>query len=214
MIYDIKYKDVIGNDLTIQQLKNCKEYLKVFYIQEKEHKEEVYYRGDLMGVNHYNHENKEHQDIIKSYQLNKEQWINIVEYELFLDYKLERKYHYRIEGNLTGIDLALIAPNNDIIGHGYKEADGKYDYSQTKKYYWDRAINTERELFDCTYREDTGTLLELYWNNFHIDEDGQESFALLNTEEDIQQLRTLTGMTEALATYYMHADIVPAFDSE
>jgi hypothetical protein len=58
-----------------------------------------------------------------------------------------------------------------------------YDYDWVRKYYCDRSVNPDKELFECTY-DDTGNLLELYWNNEDIDPHGQESFALWNEPND------------------------------
>lgn len=137
-------------------------------------------------------------------------WINVLENEIFNQFKLERKFGYDLDGRLSGIAISFYNQEEELIAHGYKDQNGDYEFDRTYKYYWDTSINPNRELFECTY-DDNGKLFELYWNNFHIDDDGQESFVLLNTSENIQELMNLTGMSQELAKYYMSSEIIPNF---
>jgi hypothetical protein len=130
---------------------------------------------------------------------------------MYSGYELKQQFSYDLAGVLTGTILELFDSNQKLVAHGYKDANGDYEYDRTRKYYWDSNINSEEELLECTYYENSGLLWELNWNNFHIDKDGQESLVLLNTPADIQELRDLTGMSQDLADYYMSSEIIPSF---
>lgn len=162
-------------------------------------------------MNFYSYDGVNHQSIIEDNQELGYKWIRIKEFELFSNFKLERDFAYDGKGILHGLNLALYDPNGECIGHGHKDSTGKNEYDGVRKYYSDRTINSEYDLFECTYHEDSGLLWELYWFNFHIDPDGQESFVLWDNANDRQKLKELTGMSDDMVDYYMSSEIVPTF---
>ncbi|HEX8561774.1 MAG TPA: hypothetical protein VF676_02230 [Flavobacterium sp.] len=207
-----KFKNDYGQFVTEQQVGNLESYYRSFFDDNNNLvKDEVYFNGELMGLRYYNNNNENHQTIVTNNTGLGYSWFNIVEYQMFGSYRLERVFEYEMNGTQGGTALSLHNPDAELIAYGHKDQAGVYDFEITRKFYYDRAINPERELFECTYHETTGNLLQLYWNNYHIDEDGQESFVLLNTPSDIQTLINLTGMSQELAEYYMDSDVVPNF---
>lgn len=208
---EIQYKNSQGTIITAQQAREIEDYFKSYYNGVTLLKEEEFYQNKLMGLLYYNNKNENHLTIVNDNSSSSYKWITIIEYEYFNGYKLEKQFGYKLNGTFTGIDLSLYNVNGELIAHGYKNADGNYDYERSRKYYWDRNVNSDDELLECTYYENNGLLRQLYWNNFHIDEDGQESFVLLNTPEDIQKLIDLTGISPELAEYYMSSEITPTW---
>ena len=208
---EIKYKNKDRVLILQQQAVEEAEYYKSFYRYDTLVKEERYFNNKLMGLIYYNNDRINHKAIISDNLSLGYNWIRIVEYQLFGDYKLEKAFGYGLNGALKGTDFALFDANLELIAHGYKDANGNYEYDRTRKYFWNRNINPDNELFECTYYEDTGELWELYWSNEHIDNTGQESFVLFNTPEDVQKLISLTGISQELAEYYMSSEIIPAW---
>ncbi len=206
---EIKYKNSFDNFITVQQTGLLDEYKKAYYDSNQLVKEELFYQGNLVGLNYINNNAETHATIVNN---NIQQYGGVViyEFEMFGPYKLEKCFSYNQNGYI-GNDLALYDPNGDVIAHGFKDENGVYDYDRTRKYYFDRAISPDRELFECTYNMNTGDLLELYWNNYYIDPDEQESFSLLDTPADRLELISLTGMSSDLADYYMTAEVIPNF---
>ncbi len=183
---------------------------KVFFENDKVTKEEYFFEGQLMGAHLYNI-SEEHQAIIENQQSFGYKWINIVETILYKNnYKLFTRKNYEMDGTFTGTNLHLENELGQTVAYGYKNSNGDYEYDRVRKYYYDNKINPDDELFECAFK-DNGDLWELYWNNFHIDDDGQESFVLLHNASDFQRLRDLTGMSEELARYYMNSEIKPDF---
>lgn len=208
---NIKYKDKQGNFITENQINQVNQYSKAYFDNNILIKEERYYEGKLMGLCYYNI-NIDHQVIINDNNNSLYKWISIIETEDFNGgYKLKKRFGYSPTGILNGINLELYDNNGELIAFGYSDANGNLEYDRSKKYYWDRNLSPKDEMFECTYREDTGELFELYWNNYYLSNDGQESFALHNTPEDIKTLMTLTGMSQQLAEYYMSPEIIPNF---
>lgn len=208
----IKYKSENGNIITNQQLQNVEAYYKSFEESGVVFKEEFYSRGELMGLIVYNHNFDEHQTIINSNLSTGYKWFAITE---FLDYssgfKLEKNFFYNTDGVFEGNNLALFNPQGKLIAHGSKDENGNYDYYRTRKFYFDSSINnSDEELFECTYK-DNGELWELYWNNNHINDLGQDSIVLWDTPEDRQILIDLSGMSNELVDYYMSSEIEPNF---
>lgn len=206
----IKYKNSQNNFISAQDAFELGNYCKVFSENDMVIKEEYFFEGQLMGAHLYNI-SETHQTIIKDQQSFGYKWINIVETILYKNnYKLFTRKNYEIDGTFTGTNLHLENALGQTVAYGYKNSNGDYEYDGIRKYYYDSKINPEDELFECTFK-DNGDLWELYWNNFHIDDDGQESFVLLNNASDFQRLRDLTGMSEELARYYMNSEIKPDF---
>ncbi len=209
---NIKYKNYSRQFVTEQQIQNIDRYYKSFFDANNVLiKEELYSEKKLMALIYYNSNNENHQTIISNNSSVGYTWVNIIEYKFFSEYKLEKVFEYDIDGTEGGIALNLYDLNSELISYGHKDVNGIYDYSITHKLYYDRNINPERELFVCTYQKNTGALLELYWNNYHIDSDGHEAIVLFNTPADIQTLITLTGMSQQVAEYYMISEIIPNF---
>jgi hypothetical protein len=206
---DIKYKNSYGDFIMLNKALQIDEYRKAYYDNNQLLKEELFYQGNIVGLHYINFKNEDHQVIVRN-AIEEYGGVVIIEYQMFGLYKLEKSFSYNKNGYI-GNDLALFGPQGDVIAHGFKDENDKYEYDRTRKYYYNRAINPERELFECTYDPNTGALLEIYWNNSHVDSDGQESFSLLNTPADHLELIDLTGMSIDLVNYYMSSEIVPNF---
>lgn len=207
----IEYQSKNGKTLSLEEALSSGDYLKVYFENGRTSKAESYYENALKGLYFYNYDGLDHLSIIKANQEANYLWINIKEFEMFSDFKLERQYNYDAKGVFFGTNLQLFDPKGELIAYGAKDEAGQYDYSLCRKFYWDRAVNPDYELFECTYYEDSGLLWELDWFNYHIDPDGQESFVLLNTAEDRLKLQELTGLSNELIAYYMSSEIVPTF---
>lgn len=203
---EIIYRNALEKPITEQEALLLGEYTKSYSENGITLQRECFYDGAVTSLTFMNHTEEAHEAIMNRYSA-LYGIIDIVECDRFGDYRLETGYRY--DPGFCGSSLALYNPDGELIAHGWKNADGAYEYDMTRKYYYDRAVNPDCELFECTFHEHTAQLLRLYWNNYHIDDDGQDSFVLLNTPEDIQQLIDLTGMPRPLAEYYMIAEIVP-----
>lgn len=204
----IKYKNEQGNNITEQQIPYVKRYLKEYYIDSNLVKQEKFSNGELKGLIFYNSGNENHLTIINN-NLNDHKWIYIIEYSMYSGYKLEKTFCYNSDGIFIGTDLGLFDLEGNLIAKGYKNENNVYEYDTIEKYYWDRTVNPERELFDINYKENNGDFDELYWNNYHIDDDGQESISLGNDATDRATLISMTGMSPDLVDYYMSHDIIP-----
>ena len=206
----IEYKNSKGELITEEQSINTDTFNKCYFKNDEVQKIERYFERELMGVSVYNTE-LNHDTIIQNNQIKGYKWIKIIETtEYENNYKLFINYNYSLNGLFNGQNIHLEDHNSEIVAHGNKDSEGNYDYDLTRKLFFDRDINPERELFECTYKEN-GKLWELYWNNLHIDDNGQESFVLLNNQEDIKKLIELTGISKELAEYYMSSEIIPDF---
>jgi len=84
-------------------------------------------------------------------------------------------------------------------------------YERTIKWYYDREINPDRELFTVRFDGD-GELIQIYFNNYHHHPDGQESIVFDASVEDLLELRNLTGISENLANYYTQVRVTPMTD--
>lgn len=209
---EIKFRNDYGSFVSESQKNVLDKYYVSYYDNNLLIKEESFYKGELMGLYVYNLNNQSHVNILTNYGTASYKWINIVEYQIYNGgFKLERTFGYDLDGTLDVTQLSLYDSNSELIAHSILDAAGNPKYENTRKYYFDRDVNPNDALFWCTYREDTGVLIELYWNNYHLDDTGQESFALLNTPDDIQQLISLTGMSQQLAEYYMSPNVIPNF---
>lgn len=207
----ISYKNKYGSIITEQQTVNLSTYLKCYSNSNGViEKEEKYSSGELMGLRFNNYQNENHQVIVSNNNSNNYKWISILENEIHSGFRLEKGFVYAPDGSFKRTHLALYDLQEEVIAHGTKDENGDYDYDWVRKYYFDRSVNPDKELFECTY-DDNGNLLELYWNNEGIDPHGQESFALWNKPNDQQELINLTGMSQQLVDYYMVADIIPDF---
>ena len=207
----LKYRFDNGEFLSPAEAERVGDFLKCHYKNEELIKEERFYKNELKGLNFYVQDNMDHQSIIQKHGSPKYKWYRLLAFEWFGKYKLEKVFAYEDAAQLSGINLSLYDPNGECIAYGSQDAKGQYDYAGIRKYYWDRSINPGYELFECSYYEDSGLLLELEWFNFHIDPQGQESFVLLDEPADREKLKELTGMSDDLIDYYMSPEIVPSF---
>lgn len=208
----IKYKTENGNFLTLQQLQNVDAYYKTFEEFGVITKEEFYSRGQLLGLIIYNSTLQNHQTLIANNLTMGYNWFAITEYINYASgYKLEKNFFYDKNGIFEGSNLILFNTENKLVARGSKDENGNYDYYRTRKFYFDSSINnSDEELFECTYK-DNGDLWELYWNNNHINDLGQDSIVLWDTPEDRQILIDLSGMSNELVDYYMSSEIEPNF---
>ncbi|KGO94797.1 hypothetical protein [Flavobacterium subsaxonicum] len=206
---DIIFKDKGKNIISEEHAIGINEYYKAFYKNDVLILEEYYYNTRLAGMDYYNFDNQDHKSILDTY-LQDYKDVGIVEYTPYTNgYKLTTTFGYNEDG-LYVTNLDLYNPEGELIGH-QSLYDGVPDYYHTRKYYYNREENPEKYLFECTYREETGELWELDWNNEHINNSGQDSFVLTNTPKDIEALLALTGMSRELADYYMNSNVVPDF---
>ena len=209
----IKYKNFYGQIISEQQIANLDEYYKAYYDNNLLLKEEYYYEGVFVRLHYYNTNSESHQDIINN-NLNpsSDYSLVIIEKEVVATtLQLRKKYLYDSSGVAVGRTNQLFDPNGDEIGFEFIDTSGVPDYYRTRKYYWDRSVNPNKELLECRFDETTGGLIEIEVNNEHMDYSGQESIVLLNTAADKQTLMDLTGMSQDLADYYMVSAVIPTF---
>lgn len=203
--FDLNYR--ISNELAEQM--GC--YEKVFLDDnDRIIKKEFHDEGVLKKLYHYNYKNEDHRLIIDRYRGTFTVSITIKEFSRYEDLLFEKLFIYGDNGDFVGTLLLLYDEQKTVIASGYKDENGRYEYDTCHKYYYDRALNPDDYIFECTFNEN-GELLELYWNNRHIDDTEQESFVLFNTPEDKATLIKLTSMAEAMIEYYMQPEVDPFF---
>ena len=212
---DIIYKNIDEEVVTFQQLSALRYYYKAYIDNNVLQKEEFFVKQELNGLKYYNNSSDVHQTIINdNLPANGEyNWLSIIERETVsgTSYILDKVYTYDRLGNYTGRENILSDVNGDEMGYECIDKNGVTLYHLTRKEYWDRSINPDRELFECTFAESTGNLEYLYYNNEHIDEDEHESIFLVNNATDKQTLMNLAGISQDLADYYMVAAVIPTF---
>jgi hypothetical protein len=107
----------------------------------------------------------------------------------------------------------LFDANYDCIAHEWISdlISGTPDYHSTVKYFYDRSISPDYILFKCFYDDEDGKFNSIYYNNYHIDDDGHESMRFSDDPEEIQELRALTGISQQLMDYYLSPRVIPNF---
>lgn len=210
---NITYKNVFDELIHENQTPQLKDYYKVYNVNDQVKQMEKFYEGKLQALIYYKDVNESHQQIMNDlFTLGK--FISIIEKEAKSGgYILEKEFHYNGEGVLSSRSNLLYDVNRDLIAEEWitNLATGIPDYDKTKKFFYDRNVNPDEYLFDCRYDEMSGKLAELYYNNHHINSDGQDSILFDDSPEDILELRTLTGISQQLAEYYVSPNVIPVF---
>lgn len=207
-----KYKNITGNYISEQQAYQLQDYSIEYWIDGELNRIERIYGNELTISDYYLADGETHESILASeYGLNR--YIVIFEKETHGIYKLEKGYTYDNSGVLQAISNTLYDGNYELVGKEWSDdlMGGVPDYSATIKYYYDRPINPDRELFEVKFNDD-GSLSEIYYNNFHVHSDGQESIVFSDTPGDISELRNLTGISENLASWYVSNRVTPLTD--
>lgn len=194
------------------QTPQLKSYYKVYNSNGRIKQMEKFYEGKLKGLIYYKDLDESHQQILDNIFV-PGKFLSIVESETRSGgYILEKEFYFSIDGMLSSRSNMLYDINKDLIAAELITDlnTGIPDYNNTEKFFYDRNVNPDEYLFNCRYDED-GRLKELYYNNHHNNSDGQDSFLLDDSPEDIQELRELTGISQQLAEYYMSPNVIPNF---
>lgn len=208
----IQFINSSGITISEQQSINEQIYSKLFVESSGITKMETYMNGLKSSITVYNSGTGGHLSLINPYLNENLYWIGVSEKTIYPNGNvLINKYTYGTDTILKGMNIHLEDSMGRILACGHKDETGSFEFDQTHKYYYDDSINSERELFNCRYDETSGEMIELYYNNFHLDDDGHEALVLKNTAGDIQVLMNLTGMSLAKATWYMSPEIIPNY---
>ncbi|MES2619109.1 MAG: hypothetical protein V4613_14625 [Bacteroidota bacterium] len=208
----ITYKNNLGNMISEKQALWLSEYRKVHNVNGVVKQEEEFFKGNFVRLYYYKDQNETHQQIMANFFISGK-LITIIERETVASvYTLEKSFNYNANGNLAGKGNRVFDANNDLIAHEeiWDLNSNVPKYELTKKYYYDRNINPEKYLFECSYK-DNGTLGLLYYNNEHFNPDEQDSEVFDDSPQDIQTLRDLTGISQDLADYYVSSEVIPNF---
>lgn len=212
----IQYKSSFSNEfsgwITKKEALSTGNYEKVLLDENQVFiRKEIYVEHGLKRLCFYNIPKVRYTELIDQNQQANLLSIVFVEFENHGELVFRQAFNYSLQGKFFGTNLELYDSNIKLIASGWKNEEGKYDdYEHCKKCYYNPAINPDDVVFDCWFTKE-GELMELNWNNEHIDPTGQESFVLFNTPEDIETLMQLTGMSRDLAEYFMVPEIEPSF---
>lgn len=123
--------------------------------------------------------------------------------------EFEQNDVYNNSGELIEKYNYLYDQNKDVICREEIDLNTNLPiYSETVKYYFDRDLDPENELFECCYNED-GDLEHIIYNAYEYQEskwfwEGGEP-----GESDIETLQGLTGLNATQMNYYLSATLLP-----
>lgn len=205
------FENQFGHKVSESQAVQSANYSVVYDDNGEIRMKEVFFNGQFLLVDYFKKANQDIADAMSEIYTSGKRVV-IIDTVFVSGYRLEKKYVHNPEGILSEKSNVLYDPQGEKIAHEYiyDLISGIPEYEDTKKFYFDRSLVPDHCIFDCSFNED-GTLNELYYYNYELNPDGQESFVLLNNPTDLVTLREFTGMSQALAEYYMSPNVEPNF---
>ncbi len=207
---EVLYKDIDGELLTEQQIKELDAYCIECYLNGILEKEELILSGRVASVKIYNNSNQPHPTILASY--GPSFGLAIVDIEMISNYKLLTYFDYNRTNTLESKWIELYDLAGNRIGKGKSDANDNIDFSTLEKYYWDFDRNRYEPVFLCSYDANTGQLESFYFTDEATDHVNQTDFTLYNNPSDIQEIMDNYGVSQTLMDYYLSPDIRPNFN--
>lgn len=205
------YEDFLGRPISEKQALEQANYSIIYKENGELRLKEKFLDGEFFLTEYYKKPNQDIADaMLEVYTPGK--MVVIIESSIISNYRFDKEYIHDREGVFIERSNVLYNTQGDLIAHDYicDLITEIPEYENTRKFYYDRSLVQNHCVFDCIYNVD-GTLYQLYYYNYEFDPDGQESFVLTSTPEDITTLMEFTGMSRALAEYYMSPDVKPNF---
>lgn len=208
----ITYINDKGVSISENQLTGLTKFFRITTLNGAIKTKEYFLDGEFFALYYYRLPNENIQEVLQNNIVPGHSLV-IVDKVIYTDgYLLEKNFTYNPEMELNSISNTLFDPNGEAIGYEWIDdlVNNIPDYTLTKKYYYNRSVNHDDNLFECSFNND-GSLLEIYYNSYHTEPTGQDSEVFFNTPEDISTLRQLTGISQQLAEYYMVPQVTPNF---
>lgn len=204
----ISYKNKYGGPITKEQALVLDKYIKVFSTADSIKREETFYKGKFNSLTYYKDVSETQQTILNT-ELTDE-GLTIRETVQYGDYRLEKDFYYNNASIFQGHLNSLYDPNNFLVGQEYLDENGRVNYQETFKYYYDMSVSNEPDdyIFICTYSA-SGSLKEIRLPNEHIDPGGQESELYGNSPTDIQEVMGIAEISQTLMDYYESPNVIP-----
>jgi hypothetical protein len=199
------FKNKFGNVVTQQQASLLDKYWKNYEENNVLKKKEFFIDQQLVTTVYYKSPSESVNEILTQFaganlQIRTITFIGTKEYEqndVYSAGELIERYNY------------LYDQNKDVIcREEINLVTGLPIYEETKKYYFDRSLDPENELFDCRYNED-GVLEHIEYNMYEFQESKWFWEGGVPGESDIETLRGLTGLTQQEMNYYLSAALLP-----
>jgi hypothetical protein len=206
----IKFLNSLGKEVSETQAYQLGEYVKII---ESNGMPKIKYKmlsGQCYHIKYYK-DNSETELQVVNTLVSDQKPFSIIEVSTVLNnHRLEKSNVYSPEGLLVEKMNILYNVYDDVVAtEVIVDVNlGTIDYDYTKKYYYDPAINPKTFLFQ-SYFDENGSFEKIYYNSLHTDPDEQDSEVFLNTPQDIQRLRDLTGISQQLANYYLSPNVIP-----
>ncbi len=189
-------------------------YYKIYSLNGKIKQKERFQNGQLQLMTYYKEANEVHHEIMDEF-FSSGMYISIVGRESIIGgYVLEKGFDYDENGALYVKRNELFDVNGNIIAFDYTKdlITNIPEFEKTRKYFYNPAVNPDYHLFSCSYDENTnGKLLEIFYNNYHLNDDGRDAIYFADIPEDQETLKQLTGISSQVAAYYVSPTVVPVF---
>ncbi len=209
---EVLYKDIDGELLTEQKIKELDAYCIEYYSNGILEKEEYILSERVASIKIYNHSNQNHSTILDNY--GPSIGPAIVDIELISNYKLLTYFDYSKTNTLESKWIELYDLAGNRIGKGKSDANDNMDFSTVEKYYWDIDRNRYEPVFLCSYNAITGQLESFYFTDEATDHVNQTDFTLYNNTYNIQEIMDNYGVSQSLMDYYLSSDIRPEFNAD
>lgn len=126
------------------------------------------------------------------------------------EFRHEKRYYYNKDGILETIfNTVYDSENNVVVSSFTDDVENEVPYwNGTTKYYYDRSVRADDNLFECYYNDD-GQLIPI---TIDVDELGygdHDGTWVYNDAEGIADLVRIFGMSKQLAEFYVSSEIVP-----
>lgn len=203
----IKYIDAQNEEVTLEQASRLNEYSIVYLVNNQPKKGEHFKDGKLTSIYYTRGENETDAEILR------EQGSNGVSIAILERSSLEngcefiRSMVYDASGNHIMKFNSLYSADNELIAEEYVDLEtGQLNYQDTVKYFYNRDLHPEKEVFESRYKPD-GSLDHIRYNTLSDSrqflENGTPGVA------DIPALCACAGTTMEQIGYYLRAEILP-----
>lgn len=211
---NIEFKNMFDETIYEHQAAQLETYYKTYRLNGEIKYRERFQNGQLQLLTYYKEANEVHHEIMDEF-FSSGMYISIVGKESITGgYLLETGFDYDENGVLYVKRNELFDVKGNIIAFDYTKdlITNIPEFEKTRKYFYDPGVNPNYHLFSCSYDENAnGKLIEIFYNNYHLNDDGRDAIYFTDIPEDIEMLMELTGISSQLAAYYVSPIVAPSF---
>ena len=203
----IKYIDAANEEVTLEQASKLNEYSIVYLVNDKPKKGEHFKDGKLTSIYYTRDENETDAEILRE-QASKGVSIAIMERNsLENGHDFIKSMIYDASGVLIMKFNSLYDENNELLAEEHFDPEtGQPNYAETVKFFYNREMDPEKQVFEGRYKPD-GSLDYIRYHNssdpLNFLENGTPGL------EDIPTLCERAGTTMEQIGYYLTAEILP-----